>query len=128
MAKGKDVITGLKGPVEIDGPKATVEGDVITGNDGPVEVAAPTAAGTFSGEGDRDWTDVNNRVIALSGVNINNYGDIHYTEEAAEISDDDVEDIDAAFVEAGAEQGAGARVANAIKSLGYGFIFDPKEA
>lgn len=127
-SRGKDTITGSQGPTEVrKDPLDEREGDRITTSQ---QGAAPTPepyAGSVSGEGDRDWTDVHNRVIAVSGVNVNNFGDITYTEDG-DISDDDVAEMDAKFTKAGAQPGQGKAVAEAAKQMGYGVKFTARKA
>jgi hypothetical protein len=129
QSKG-DVITGSKGPVDVrEEPLDHVAGDTITGAEGPVGQPSPEARmqGTFKGDGDRDWTDINNRIVAVSGVNVANFGDIYYTEDG-DISDDDIAKIDADFQKAGAEPGQGKAVAEAAKQMGYGIKFTARKS
>lgn len=130
-SQGKgDTITGSKGPVDVrEEPLDHVEGDTITGSQGPVSPGQPGAApqGTFTGAGDRDWTDINTRIVTVSGVNVANFGDIHYTEDG-DISDDDIAKIDADFQKAGAQPGQGRAVAEAAKQMGYGIKFTARKS
>lgn len=122
-----DRITGSKGPTTIDkDPLDEHPGDTIATSEGPSNIGAEPYVGKVGGEGDRDWTDVNNRVIAVSGVNVQNYGDINYTEDG-DISDDDVAKMDADFEKAGAPPAAGRRVALAAKQMGYGIRFTARK-
>jgi len=127
-SEGEDTITTSQGPSSRGrDPLDDREGDRITTSPQGAVSAAEPYQGRFSGAGDRDWTDVHNRVITVSGVNITNYGDIEYTEDG-DISDDDVAEIEAQFGKAGAPAGQGRAVAQAAKQMGYGIRFTARKA
>jgi hypothetical protein len=124
---GKDTITTSQGPSERSRDSLDDRsGDRITTLGGESSPNEPYQ-GSFKGAGDRDWTDVHNRIVTVSGVNINTYGDIEYTEEG-DISVEDVNKVEAEFTKAGAQPGQGKAVAEAAKQMGYGIKFTARKA
>lgn len=123
-----DVITTSTGAAPRDDPDGLKAGDEVTTSGvqtGGSPVAEPYQ-GQVKGEGERDWRDVNDRIVQLSGVTITNFGDVSYTEEG-DISDDDVATLEAQFEKAGAQPGQGRAVALAARQMGYGIKFTARK-
>jgi len=137
MTKSGDVITGSKGPValpdrsndeinveggdevttSVAGATTTNDSSATTVNVDDVEVDA-----TLVNTGDRDWTDVHNRVLSIAGLNKANLpGTLTYTEDG--IDDDGVEKLEGQTLKAGAAPGTGRSIGTAAKAMGYGVSF-----
>lgn len=123
-----DVITTSTGSAPREDPDGLKAGDEVTTSGvqtGGSPVAEPYQ-GQVKGEGERDWRDVNDRIVQISGVTITNFGDVSYTEEG-DISDDDVASLEAQFEKAGAQPGQGRAVALAARQMGYGIKFTARK-
>lgn len=148
MTKSGDVITGSKGPIPHDdehsdvvsttkGPQPVGDIDDVPDYDAETAPADPDAKSsdeddeepeqkpTFKGEGDRDWTDVHKRVVAMAGIpDPGQAGTLNYTENG-DLDDEAVEAIEGKTLKAGLAPGTGRAIGNAAKTMGYGVSFTP---
>lgn len=121
----KDVITGSRGPTAIGSidehdDEPTTVADVSAEEQAVVPVASEALG--FKGAGDRDWTDVHNRVLTIAGLgSIGVAGTLAYSEDA--LDDEGVEKLEGQLQKAGAAPGAGRAIGNAAKQMGYGVAF-----
>jgi hypothetical protein len=63
--------------------------------------------------------------MQVSGVNINNFGTIEYSEDGGDVKESELE---VSFNEAGAPTGAGTAVAKAANQMGVGVKFTARKA
>lgn len=102
------------------------KGDVITTSKGPrtTEGEDPNAA-VHEVTAENRWNDVSARLTQVGGVDLNNYGNVVYSE--GDISDDDVAKLDADVEKAGGQAGQGRAIGLAARQMGVNVKFSARE-